>query len=218
MHENRFCSCEPVSVLTGLSLAVAAGGAASSIAGQQGQNSAAKQVQDQNAKAVDDQIIENRKRATQDYLMAVQDEQLQQAQERQALVEKELDLSRTERDANSKAVVAAAESGVSGQSLAAIQADYRFQQDQAAAKLGINQDNANYQHSRNIDAHGVQYRNRATSIQPYQRQPVKPVDYFGPIFGAVGAGLNAGVQTGAFRGASPFDKSLVPPAAGGPIR
>ncbi len=217
LHVNRFCSCEPVSIGMGV---MAAAGAATTIMAQEGQKSAASQVQDQNAKNVDDQITENRRRATQDYLMAVQDEQMAQSQEVQALAEKKVDLNRDERHRAAQATVAAAESGVAGQSLAAIQADYRFQMDSAAAKLGVNQDNANYQHSRNIDAYGVQYKNRATSVQPYQRQPVKPVDYFGPIFGAAGAGLDAGVRTGAFvssgQKVNPLAQALIPPKAGGP--
>ena len=48
--------CEPATILTGVSLAVAAGGAASSIAGQSQANSAAKQVEGQKSDAVNDQI------------------------------------------------------------------------------------------------------------------------------------------------------------------
>jgi hypothetical protein len=219
-HEHRYLSCEPTS-LTLASLAIAGAGAGASIAGQSQANSAANQVEQQKANAVDEQIKENRRRATSDYIAKVQDEQLQQVQEQQRLAEQELDLSKRERHASSQATVAAAESGVAGQSLAAIQADYRLQMDQAAARLGVNQDQANYQHTRNIQAYGVEYNNRATSIQPYQKQPVKPVDYFGPIFGAVGQGLNTGVNTQAFVGsgqskANPL--ALVPPNAGGPVR
>lgn len=211
--------CEPAT-LTGASLVIAAAGAGTSIAGQGQQRSAAQQVEEQKAAAVNAQIIENRRRATADYIAQVQDEQLQRAQEEQALVEKELDLARHERDANSKAVVAASESGVTGQSLAAIQQDYRLQTDQAAARLGVNQDMANYQHKRNIDAMGVVYQNRATSVQPYQKQQVKPVDYFGPIFSTLGTGLDAGVRTGAFVGSgqkvNPLTQAMIPPKAGGP--
>lgn len=214
--------CEPAT-LTGASLMIAAAGAGTSIAGQSQQRSAAQQVEEQKAASVNEQIFENRRRATADYIAQVQDEQLLQRQEEQALAEKELDLARHERDANSKAVVAASESGVTGQSLAAIQQDYRLQTDQAAARLGVNQDNANYQHKRNIDAMGTVYHNRATAVQPYQQQQVKPVDYFGPIFGVAQAGLNTGVQTGVFtsatdRGTQKFNPLLTPPAAGGPIR
>lgn len=212
--------CEPVS-LTAASMGIAAAGAGTSIMGQRAQNSAAKQVEDQKATAVDEQIQENRRRATADYLAAVMDEQLQQAQEMQALAEHELDMSRDVRDAKSKATVAAAESGVAGQSLELIKLDYDYQMSQAAGRLGINQDNANYQHTRNIQAYGVQYQNRAASVQPYTKQMVRPVDYFGPIFGAFGQGLNTAVQTQALVGTgqkvNPLTKALVPPAAGGPI-
>ena len=196
LHEYRFCSCEPVS-LTMAGIAVA--GAGASIMGQTQQHSAANQVESQKAAAVNEQITENRRRATEDYIVSVRDEQLVQSQEMQSLAEKKNDLSKKERHAMGSVRVAAAESGVAGNSLAAIENDYRMQMDQAAGRLGINQDNANYAHSRNIEAMGVQYRNRSTAVQPYQKQPVKPVDYFGPIFGAAGAGMNAGVATGAFK-------------------
>jgi hypothetical protein len=220
LHEHRYLSCEPATILTGVSLAVAAGGAASSIAGQSAQNSAAKQVESQKAEAVNDQITENRRRATADYIAKVQDEQLQQAQEMQALEEKELDLAKRERHATAQTIVAASESGVAGQSLAAIQNDYRLQMDQAAARLGINQEQANYAHTRNIQAYGTEYQNRATAVMPYQKQPVKPVDYFGPIFGVAGAGLDMGVRTGAFVGTgqkmNPLTQAMIPAKSGGP--
>lgn len=218
LHESRFCTCEPTS-LTLASMGVAVAGAGTSIAGQVQQNSAAKQVERQKAEAVDEQITENRRRATADFLAKVQDEQLQQSQEQQALEEHLGDLKKQERDANSKAIVAAGESGVVGQSLSAIRADYRLQMEQAAARLGINQEQADWQHTRNIQAYGVEYNNRATSIQPYQQQPVKPVDYFGPIFGAVGQSLNTMVNTQAIRGmGEKFNPLLTPESAGGPTR
>lgn len=196
-HEHRYLSCEPTT-LTMASLAVAGAGAGASIYGQSRQNEAAQQVEDQRAEAVDEQITETRKRATSDYLNKVQDEILQEAQEKQALAEKERDLDRNERSAGATATVAAAESGVAGQSLSAIQQDYRYQMETAKARLGLNQDNANYQHSRMIQAYRTEYANRANSIKPYQQNPVKGVDWFGPIFGVASAGLDMGVRTGAF--------------------
>lgn len=211
--------CEPAS-LTVASMGLAAAGAGASIAGQSQANSAAKQVERQKAEAVDEQIRENRRRASADYLAKVQDEMLQEYQEKQRLAEQELDLSKRERHAGAQADVAASESGVSGQSLAMIHADYRLQMDQTAARLGVNQDQANYQHKRNIDAYGQEYRNRATAVQPYQQQPVKPVDYFSPVFGALSAGLDTGVRTGAFVGSSqkvnPLAQAMVPAKSGGP--
>jgi hypothetical protein len=186
-------------------MAIAGASAGTSIMGQRAQSEAASQVEDQRAQAVEDQQTETRKRATADYLAMIQDIQLQQSQERQALAEQEMDLSRKERSAVSQAVVASSESGVVGQSLEAIKADYRYQQDLIAGRLGLNQKNADYQHTRDIQAAGVTYNNRVTGIQPYQKQPVKPVDYFGPIFGVAQAGLNAGVATGAFgKSENPF--------------
>jgi hypothetical protein len=200
-------------------MAIAGAAAGTSIMGQQAQNKAANQVEQQKANAVDDQMKENRRRATSDYIAKVQDEQLLQAQEQESLVEQKIDLQKRERHAVAQTTVAAAEAGVAGQSLAAIQNDYRLQMDQAAGRLGINQDRANYQHTRNIQAYGVEYNNRATSIQPYQKQPVKPVDYFGPIFGVAQAGLDTGVRTGAFTGmTNPFSQALIPEKAGGPQR
>ena len=173
-------------------------GAGASIYGQTQQNEAAQQVENQRAEAVDEQITETRKRATSDYLNKVQDEMLQEAQEKQALAEKERDLDRNERSAGATATVAAAESGVAGQSLAAIQQDYRYQIEQAKGRLGLNQEKANYQHARAVQAYRTEYDNRANSITPYQKNPVKPVDYFGPIFSLAQAGLDTGVRTGAF--------------------
>lgn len=195
-HEHRYLSCEPTS-LTLASMGIAAAGAGASIAGQSQQHDAAEQVEQQRADAVNEQIAENRTRATESYLRSIEDEMLQQSQEHLALDEKKMDLAKAERAGVSSATVAAAESGVVGQSLAAIQSDYRLQMDQAAMRLGVNQENADYQHTRNIQAYGVEYRNRAESVKPYQKNPVAPVNWFGPIFGVAQAGLDMGVRTGA---------------------
>ncbi|MBS0169421.1 MAG: hypothetical protein JSR62_03635 [Nitrospira sp.] len=195
-HEHRYLSCEPAS-LTLASMGMAAAGAGASLYGQSQQHEAAEQVEQQKADAVNEQITTNRKRATEDYLQTVEDEMLQQAQEKQALAVKEQDLYKAERAGASSAKVAAAESGVVGQYLEAIQADYRRQTDEAAMRLGVNQGNADYQHTRNIEAATTIYNNRSTSVMPYQKNPVKPVDWFGPIFGVAQAGLDMGVRTGA---------------------
>lgn len=189
--------CEPLT-LAAASTGIAAMGAGASIYGQTQQNSAASQVEQQKEDAVNDQIAETRTRATSDFLAKVQDEMLQQSQEQQALAEKENDLAKAERAGVSTSTVSAAESGVAGQSLAAIQNDYRLQMDEAAARLGVNQKNADYAHTRMIEAYRTEYNNRANSIKPYQKNPVKPVDYFGPIFNVASAGLDMGVRTGAF--------------------
>ncbi|MCW5797205.1 MAG: hypothetical protein KIT40_01785 [Nitrospira sp.] len=196
-HEHRYLSCEPVS-LAAASMGVAAMGAGASIYGQQQQHEAAQAVEDQKAAAVDEQIVETRKRATADFLAKVQDEQLAQAQEQQALAEKENDLAKAERSGRATATVAAAESGVAGQTLADIQNDYRLQMDQAAVRLGVNQENQDYQHKRNIEAFTTEYYNRANAVKPYQKAPVKPVDYFGPIFSAASQGLDMGARASAF--------------------
>ena len=196
-HEHRFCSCEPASLALG-SMALSAAGAGASIYGQSQQHEAAQQVEDQKAAAVGEAITENRKRATADYLKKVEDEMLADAQEKQALAEKEHDLDRNERAASSTATVAAAESGVAGQSLAAIQADYRYQVEQAKGRLGLNQENQSYQHSRAIQTYQTEYDNRANAVKPYQRNPVSPVNYFAPIFSVAQAGLDTGIRTGLF--------------------
>lgn len=197
---STYMSCEAVSISMGIGAAVAAASAAASVQGQEQQANAAHDVQRQKGDAVTRQIEENRRRATADYIISVQDEQLADSQEEESLTEKKVDLARTERDAVSQATVAAAEANVTGQSLAMIQADYRFQMDQAASRLGINRQWSSYQHKRNIDAAGVEYTNRASSVQPYQKQPVKPVDWFGPTFAAVGQVNDLAVRSEAYRG------------------
>jgi hypothetical protein len=191
--------CEPATIMTAVSLGVAAGGAGASIAGQTQKNKAARQVEQQKANAVNRQIEENRRRATADYIASVTDERTLQDQEHQALTEKKLDIVKVGRDATSQARVAAAESGVAGQSLAIIENDYAFQMEQAAGRLGVNQQFKDAQHERNIQAQGRTYENRVTQVQPYAQQPVAPVDYFGPIFGIANAGVNTAVATGAYR-------------------
>lgn len=194
--------CEPVSITMGV---MAAGAAVTSIVGANNARQAAKGTEENRRKSVESQIAENRRRATADYIQTVRDEQLTQRQEEDSVTQKIQDQSFTERAAASTAKVSAAERGVSGQSLALIDADYRYQTDVASSRLQLNQDQANYQHKRNIQNAGAEYNNRASSLTPYIPKPQAPVDYLGPIFQAGGQAMSGGVSTGAFKKAGLYE-------------
>lgn len=188
--------CEPTT------LAVAAGtmavaGAGSTIIGQNSQRQLAKGYENQKKNAQDELIIENRKRATDDYLRQVRLEQLTQQQEKEALAEKSTDVSRQSTSVQATALASAAERGVAGRSVDQIISDYHMQSDLEIGRMKANQEMKDSQHQENIAGYADQYKNRASSIQPYIPRPQAPVDYFGPIFGAgaqiVGAGMAAGV-------------------------
>jgi len=172
---------------------MAAGGAAMNIIGQNTTRQMNKGYENQKKNAQDDLIIENRRRATHDYLRQVRLEQSQQVQETQSLVEQSQDVARQTSGAGGQAKASAAERGVAGNSLEMIINDYEFQQNQEVGRLRINQEMKNKQHTENIGGFNDQFDQRIAAVKPYVPRTQPPVDYFGPIFGAVGTTVQAGL-------------------------
>ena len=143
-----------------------------------------KAYQDQQKAAQDLVILENRKRATHDYLREVRLEQLAEVQETAAMGEHANDISKQAAIAKGTAVASAAERGVSGASLDTILSDYEFQQNQEVGRLHINQQMRNAQHGEAIGSYRDQFDERVSMAKPYVPRPQNPVDYYGPIFGA----------------------------------
>lgn len=183
--------CEPVSITMGV---LAVGGAVASIAGQNQQRQMAKGFENQKKNAQDDLIMENRKRATHDYLRQVRLEQSQETQENQALAETSQDIRRDTATAKATGIASAAERGVGGNSVEMLISDYEFQQGQEIGRLRMNQEQKDAQHRENIGGFQDQFDQRVTAVQPYVPRAQAPVDYFGPIFqaGSSIAGQNAG--------------------------
>jgi hypothetical protein len=201
--------CEPVTI----AMATVAGAqATASIVGQNTARQAAKGAENQKRIAQDDLIMENRKRATKDYLREVRLDQLQQAQEMEALGEKSLDISHQAESAKGTAMASAAERGVAGRGLETILSDYDFQQNQEVGRLRINQLQENRQHGENLEAYKDQFTQRYDAVKPYIPRQQPPVDYFGPIFGGISSTLSGGAQMGAFKSAS----SVAPTSATAP--
>lgn len=193
--------CEPTTIVAGSMMAA---GAVSSIAAQQNARQVEKGNENAKKNAQDDLIIENRKRATHDYLRDVRLENLQSTQETEALTEHANDAAHTTADAKGEAVASAAERGVAGNSLDQVLNDFDFQQNQEVGRLRVNQAMKDQQHQEQIGAYGDQFSARAAAVQPYIPRIQPPVDYFTPIFG-LGAGLagatkNLGATLGPLKG------------------
>ena len=183
--------CEPVSITMAT---VAVAGAAASIAAQNQARQVAKGNENAHKNAVDDQIIENRRRATHDYLREVRLEQLQSTQETEALTEKSNDIAHNVAEAKGTTVAGAAERGVSGNSLDSILSDFDFQQNQEVGRLRINQGMKDQQHVENIGGYNDEYNARVTGVKPYIPRTQPPVDYFTPILGIAGAAAGGYVK------------------------
>jgi hypothetical protein len=172
-------------------------GAATNIIGQNTTRQMNKGYENQKKNAQDDLILENRKRATHDYLREVRLEQLTQAQETSSLAEQSQDTLKQAAGATGEAKASAAERGVAGNNLETIISDYDFQQNQEVGRLRINQEMKNNQHTEAIAADKDSFDYRVASVKPYVPRPQAPVDYFGPIFGAVSSigqgAMSAGV-------------------------
>ena len=182
--------CEPMTIIAGTAMAA---GAASSIVSANNARQTAKGNENSKKNAQDDVIIENRKRATHDYLREVRLENLQATQETEALTEKANDEAHVTSDAKSTAVASAAERGVAGNSLDQIINDFNFQQNQEVGRLRVNQSMKDQQHLENIAGYGDEFSARASAVQPYVPRAQPPVDYFTPIFGMVG-GMAGGMK------------------------
>lgn len=187
--------CEPVSISIAVA-ALAAGGASNSIIGANGARQLAKGTENQKRLAQDDVIMENRRRATHDYLRQVELEQRTQLQETDAIHEQSQDIARQAVGAKGQAVASAAERGVDGNSVDTVLADYDFQQNQEVGRLRLNQDMKDQQHGENIAGAQDEYDYRVASVKPYVPRPQAPVDYFGPIFGALSSTASAAMGGG----------------------
>lgn len=174
----------------------AVAGAAMGIIGSRAANKNAKAVEENRRIAQEQAMAENRRRATTDYLNQIRLENVQMAQEHTALVEKTHDLKMNTDQAASAANVSAAERGVGGRSLDQIIADYHAQNDLEVSRLNENQTMRDYQHGQTVQGADRAYWNRVTGMQPYQKQPVAPVDYFSPAFKLVGDLGKIGMASG----------------------
>ena len=193
---------------------MAAATTASAVTGLVGANTArqaAKGAENAKKNAQDDLIMENRKRATKDYLREVRLEQLTQQQETEVLAEKSFDVAKNTIDAKGQTEASAAERGVGGRSLDMVLADFDFQQNQEVGRMRINQEKANAQHGENIETYKDQFTERASAIKPYVPRVQPPVDYFGPIFGALAGNASASMAKGL--GAGPTGAPAAPTAA-----
>lgn len=191
-HRHRL-TCDPVSILAGTSIAASAGGGISSIIGQNTSRQLSKGAEGRLRLAVEDQIIQNRRRATDDYLRQVSGEQLRQRQEEEASVEKSHDISQGAKQASSTSIASAAERGVSGRTVEQIVSDYQLQEDKEIGRIRTNQQFANQQHRENLAGYRSQFDQRVSSIQPYVPAVQAPVDYFSPIFGILGTTARTGL-------------------------
>lgn len=180
--------CEPTTIVAGTMMAA---GAVSSIVAQNNARQVAKGNENAMKNAVDDQIIENRKRATNDYLRDVRLEELQSDQENRAVMEKSGDIARNTLEAKGTTVASAAERGVAGRSLDTILANFDFQQEQEIGRLRINQEMKDQQHVENAGSYADQFTARVTAVKPYIPRTQPPVDYFTPVFGMAGGLMNA---------------------------
>lgn len=181
---RQFCTCEPITIAAGTMMAA---GAVTSLIAANNARQTAKGNQNSQKNAQDDLILENRRRATTDYLRDVRLEQLSSEQENEAVSEKSGDIARTTLDAKGTTVASSAERGIAGgRSLDTILADFDFQQNQEVGRLRINQQMGDQQHVENAGADVNTFDARVTAVKPYIPRTQPPVDYFTPIFGLAG--------------------------------
>jgi hypothetical protein len=187
--------CEPLALAT-IGMSVASSGM--SIMGQQQQRKAQIQYQQAQAQARNEQIIQNRTMATESYIQQITSEHLMKSQEEQALAEKGKDLAIQTMQAQGTAKAAAADAGVGGASLDNLLFDFNRQESMMLGRLDLNQQFSDQARTSRQVGYGNTWKNRVTSIQPFQPSPVAQVDYLTPILGMGQRGLEVGNKSGAF--------------------
>lgn len=188
----------------------AVGGAAMGVIGSKIANKNAKATEEARRIAQEQAMAENRRRATTDYLNQIRLENVQMSQEQAAVVEKTDDLGKNTANAVGAANVSAAERGVGGRSLDQIISDYHAQNDLEVGRLNANQGMKDAQHGEVVRGANQNYWNRVTGMQPYQKQPVAPVDYFSPAFKLVGDLGKIGMASGVGQGGGSVPTSSAP--------
>ena len=164
----------------------AVGGAAMGIMGSSAANKNAKAVEEARRIEQENMIQETRRRATGDYLDQTRMEREQQAQEEAAVAVKGMDITKETNRSVATGTASAAERGVAGRTIDAINADYEFMANEETGRIKANQAAANRQHDEVIRGMGTQFENRVADVRPYVKKAVAPVDYFGPVFAAAG--------------------------------
>ena len=164
----------------------AVGGAAMGVIGSQAANKNAKQVEEARRIEAENQIMETRRRATGDYLDQTRLEREQQWQEESAVALKGSDVAKETRRSVATGTASAAERGVAGRTIDAISSDYAFMENEEVGRLKANQARANRQHDEAIRGYATQSGYRIADARPYVKRAVSPVDYFSPVFQAVG--------------------------------
>ncbi len=175
---------------------LAAASAAMSINSQQQQQQTSKEMQ-KRAIAENQRVIDaNRKGATEAYIAQVRQEQLGKQQEAETLALKRDEYHTDAMKASATTRVAAADSGVGGQSLDMLQYDFNRQEAMFMGKLLVNQQFAEQSRTERVTGYGSQFEQRYNSVAPYQPGPIAPVDFISPILGIAGAGVRTyGLRT-----------------------
>lgn len=173
--------CAPLAVLAVMAVA----SAALQVKGQSDARKMAVSQENHKRMAQEQAILENRSRATKDFIRQSRLENMQSRQETIAMREEGQDVRNQALAASGTAVASAAERGVAGRSLDMILSDYEFQQNKEIGRMRMNQTMKDQQHAENIGGFQDQFEYRVSAMQPYVPRPQAPVDYFGPIFGAV---------------------------------
>jgi hypothetical protein len=187
--------CEPLSLAT---IGLSVGQAGMSIVGQQQQRKAQIEYQQAQAEARNEQIIQNRTMATNAFLHQLEAENMMRSQEEQALAEKGHDLSIATMQAKGTAKAAAADAGVGGASLDHLLDDFNRQESMMLGRLELNQQFSEQARVSRETGYGNTWKQRVTSIQPFNPSPVAQVDYLSPILGIGTAGLKVADKNGIF--------------------
>jgi hypothetical protein len=188
--------CEPASLAM---VALSVGQAGMSIMGQQQNQKAQIAYQQAQAKARNEQIVQNRTMATDAYLQQLNAENLMKSQEEQANAEKGQDIAIATMQAKGTAKAAAADAGVGGASLDNLLFDFNRQESMMLGRLDLNQQFSDQARTSRVTGYGNTFKQRVTSIQPFQPSAVANVDYLSPILGIGKAGFTAAQAGGYFK-------------------
>lgn len=161
-----------------------------SIQGQQQQASAQATYQQHEAEATNQQIADNRDIALQSYINQTYASNLAIQEGRDADAAQRSDHQIRRLQATGAIRGAAAEAGITGNSLNALLLDFHRQEALFNTRLDQNQVMREGQQTQELRASGINYKNRVTAIRPFLPSPIAPPDYAGAIGQLAQAGLS----------------------------
>ncbi|MGL5918128.1 MAG: virion core protein, T7 gp14 family [Cetobacterium sp.] len=180
----------------GASMGLSVLGAVTNIIGQTQQYNAQKDYTNKMVQANRVQMQENRDLATQAFLDQTVSAHRQLGEQQEMVAAENFDKSRAAMKSRGEVMAAAAESGVGGNALHALVADFHRQEGFFLQRNEQNLLMKKQQTASVVKGYHTEAVGRTNAIKPFVPSPISRPDYLGPILSVGGKAANLGMQFG----------------------